>query len=80
MALLEASLRFDVRRHVFTSRDFEKIEKIEKLYFLKIVKVKGQTQSQGQIKVKSQGHMKIFTILWVIVVIQMNLWKMEISL
>ena len=28
-----------------------------------IVKVKGQSQDQGQIKVKSQGHIICFTIL-----------------
>ena len=67
------ALLFDVRRHVFRSRDFEKIKNLKKKYVLQIVKVKGQTQSQGQIKVKSQGHMKIFTILCAIVVIQMNL-------
>ena len=41
----------------------------EKNVFLQIVKVKGQTQGQGQIKVKGQGHLEIFTILYVIVVI-----------
>ena len=39
--------------------------KIEKNVFLKTVKVKGQTQGQGQIKVKGQGHLKIGTILYV---------------
>ena len=37
--------------------------------FFQIVKVKGKTQGQGQIKVKGQGHLEIFTILYVIVVI-----------
>ena len=41
----------------------------EKNVFLQIVKVKGQTQGQCQIKVKGQGHLKIFTILYVIDVI-----------
>ena len=40
MALLQATLSFDVRRHVFTSRD---IKKMKKSQFLKIVKVNGQT-------------------------------------
>ena len=61
--ILYATIRFDVRRHVFASRDFKENEK--KL-FLQIVKVKGQTQGQGQIKVKGQGHLEIFTILYVI--------------
>ena len=39
---------------------------IEKNVFLQIVKVKGQTQGQGQLKVKGQGHLKMFTILYVI--------------
>ena len=38
----------------------------EKNVFLQIVKVKGQTQGQGQIKVKGQCHLEIFTILYVI--------------
>ena len=60
-------LRYDVTflRHV-TSK---KMKKNEKNVFLQIVKVKGQTQGQGQIKVKGQGHLKIFTILYAIVVI-----------
>ena len=67
-ALLHATVRFDVRRHVFASHDFKENEKkIEKKVFLQIVKVKGQTQ--GQIKVKGQGHLEIFTILYVIDVI-----------
>ena len=41
----------------------------EKNVFLQIVKVKGQTHGQGQIKVKGQGHLEIFTILYVIDVI-----------
>ena len=41
----------------------------EKNVFLQIVKVKGQTQGQGQIKVKGQGHLEIFTILYAIDVI-----------
>ena len=45
------------------------MKKIEKNAFLQIVKVKGQTQGQGQIKVKGQGHLKIFTILYAIVAI-----------
>ena len=68
-ARLYATIRFDVRRHVFASRDFKENEKNEKNVFLQIVKVKGQTQGQGQIKVKGQGHLKIFTILYVIVAI-----------
>ena len=67
--LLSETLRFDVRRHVFASRDFKENEKIEKNVFVQIVKVKGQTQGQGQIKVKCQGHFDIFTILYVIDVI-----------
>ena len=39
----------------------------EKKLFLQIVK--GQTQGQGQIKVKGQGHLEIFTILYAIDVI-----------
>ena len=60
-------LTYDVTflRHV-TSK---KMEKNEKNIFLQIVKVKGQTQGQGQIKVKGQGHLTIFTILYVIDVI-----------
>ena len=63
-------LMYDVTflRHV-TSKKMKKMEK----NFLQIVKVKGQTQGQGQIKVKGQGHLKIFTILYVIVVITLNL-------
>ena len=60
-------LTYDVTflRHVTSN----KMKKIEKNVFLQIVKVKGQTQGQGQIKVKGQGHLKIFTILYVIVAI-----------
>ena len=68
-------LSYDVTflRHV-TSK---KIKKIEKNVFLQIVKVKGQTQGQGQIKVKGQGHLEIFTILYVIDVIWLiyEKWK-----
>ena len=73
-ALLHATVRFDVRRHVFASRDFKKNEKNG---FLQIVKVKGQTQGQGPIKVKGQGHLEIFTILYVIDVIWLiyEKWK-----
>ena len=42
---------------------------LEKNGFLQTVKVKGQTQGQGQIKVKGQGNLKICTILYVIDVI-----------
>ena len=75
--LRDATLRFDVRRHVFASRDVKEIDKIKKNAFLQIVKVKGQTQSQGQIKVKGQGHLEIFTILYVIDVIWLiyEKWK-----
>ena len=45
------------------------MNKNEKNVFLKTVKVKCQTQGQGQIKVKGQGHLEIFTILYVIDVI-----------
>ena len=45
------------------------MKKNETNVFLQIVKVKGQTQCQGQIKVKGQGHLEIFTILYVIDVI-----------
>ena len=45
------------------------MEKNEKKKILQIVKVKGQTQGQGKIKVKGQGHLTIFTILYVIDVI-----------
>ena len=38
----------------------------QKNVFLQIVKVKGQTQGQGQMKVKGQGNLEIFTILYVI--------------
>ena len=38
---------------------------LKKWNFLQIFKVKGQTQGQGQIKVKGQGHMKMITILYV---------------
>ena len=40
--------------------------------FLQIVKVKDQTQGQGQIKVNGQGHLEIFTILYVIDMIWLN--------
>ena len=43
-----------------------------------MVKVKGQTQGQGHIKVKSQGHIIVFTILDVIAVIPFKLWKKNI--
>ena len=68
--ILYATIRFDVRRHVFASHDFKENEK--KL-FLQIVKVKGQ----GQIKVKGQGHLEIFTILYVFDVIWLiyEKWK-----
>ena len=69
-APLHATVRFDVRRHVFASRDFkENRKKMKKTKILQIVKVKGQTRGQGQIKVKGQGHLTIFTILYVIYVI-----------
>ena len=76
-ALLHATVSFDVRRHVFASRDFKENEKNIKNAFLQIVKVKGQTQGQGQIKVKGQGHLEIFTILYVIDVIWLiyEKWK-----
>ena len=45
------------------------MKNIAKNVFLQIVKVKGQTQGQGQMKVKGQGHLEIFTILYVIDVI-----------
>ena len=45
------------------------MEKNEKKKNLQIVKVKGQTQGQGKIKVKGQGHLTIFTILYVFDVI-----------
>ena len=53
------------------------MKKIEKNAFLQIVKVKGQTQGQGQIKVKGQGHLEMFTILYVIDVIWLiyEKWK-----
>ena len=66
MALLHATVSFDVRRHVFTSRDFKQMNNFQKNVFLQIVKVKDKTQGQGQIKVKSQGNLEIFTILYVI--------------
>ena len=55
----------------------KKMKKIEKNVFLQIVKVQGQTQGQGQIKVKGQGHLEIFTILYVIDVIWLiyEKWK-----
>ena len=49
-------------------RDFKQNENIWK-QILQIVKVKGQTQGQGQIKVKGQDHLETFTILYVIDVI-----------
>ena len=52
-------------RHVTSN----KMKNIAKNVFLQIVKVKGKTQGQGQMKVKGQGHLKIFTILYVIDVI-----------
>ena len=60
-------LTYDVTflRHVTSN----KMNNLEKKLFLQIVKVKGQTQGQGQIKVKGQGHLEIFTILYVINVI-----------
>ena len=53
------------------------VKKFEKKIFLQIVKVKCQTQGQGQIKVKGQGHLEMFTILYVIDVIWLNYekWK-----
>ena len=60
---------YDVWRHVFKSHDFNNMNKFEKNVFLQIVKVEGQTQGQGQIKVKGQGHLEIFTILYAIDVI-----------
>ena len=69
-AAFECDHPFDVRRrHVFTSRDLQKNDNIWKNFFLQIVKVKGQTQGQGQINVKGQAHMEIRTILHVIDVI-----------
>ena len=38
-----------------------------------------QTQGQGQIKVKDQGHMNIFTISYVIVAGTLNIHKMKIG-
>ena len=54
------------------------MKNFEKNVFLQIVKVKGQTQGQGQIKVKGQGHLEIFTILYVIDVIWLiyEKWKL----
>ena len=67
LALLHAtvSLTYDVTflRHVTSN----KMNNFQKNVFLQIVNVKGQTQGQGQIKVK--GHLEIFTILYVINVI-----------
>ena len=69
-------LTYDVTflRHV-TSK---KMKNLEKNVFFQIVKVKGQTQGQGQIKVKGQGHLEIFTILYVIDVIWLiyEKWKL----
>ena len=66
-------LTYDVTflRHV-TSK---KMKKNEKNVFLQIVK--GQTQGQGQIKVKGQGPLEIFTILYVFDVIWLiyEKWK-----
>ena len=45
------------------------MKKNENNVFLQIVKVKCQSQGQGQIKFKGQGHLEIFTILYVIDVI-----------
>ena len=72
---LYATIRFDVRRHVLASRDFKQNEKN---VFIQIVKVKGQTQGQGQIKVKGQGHLEMFTILYAIDVIWLicKKWKL----
>ena len=57
-------LTYDVTflRHV-TSK---KMKKNEKNVFLQIVKVKCQTQGQGQIMVNGQGYFEIFTFLYVI--------------
>ena len=68
MALLNAtvSLTYEVTSRHVTSN---KMNNFEKKLFLQIVKVKGQTQGQCQIKVKGQGHLEIFTILYVINVI-----------
>ena len=52
--LLYTTIRFNVRRHVLRHVTSNKMKK---------------TQGQGQIKVKGQGHLKIFTILYVIVAI-----------
>ena len=62
-----SELTYDVTflRHV----TLKKSKNLGKKYFFQIVKVKGQTQGHGQIKVKGQGHVKIFTILYVIDVI-----------
>ena len=53
-----------MRPSVFASRDFKENEKncISS-------NRQGQTQGQGQIKVKGQGHLEIFTILYAIDVI-----------
>ena len=67
MALLFATIRSDVTflRHVTSN----KMNNFEKNVFLQIVKVKCQTQGQGQLMVNGQGHLEIFTILHVIDVI-----------
>ena len=44
----------------------KKMKKIAKNVFLQIVKVKCQTQGQGQIMVNGQRHFEIFTIVYVI--------------
>ena len=56
-----SDLTYDVTflRHVTSNKS----QIFETICFLQIVKVKGQSQGQGQIKVKSQGHILCFTIL-----------------
>ena len=58
------ALLYDVTflRHVTSN----KMNNFQKNVFLQIVKIKGQTQGQGQIKVNGQGNLEIFTILYVI--------------
>ena len=57
-------LTYDVTflRHVTSNQ----MNNFQKNLFLQIVKVKGQTQGQGQIKVNGQGNLEIFTILYAI--------------
>ena len=74
-AILYATIRFDVRRHVFASRDFKENEKIGKKCISS--NRQGQRSNSRSRSNKGQGHLEIFTILYVIDVIWLiyEKWK-----